>query len=109
MFFFLLFIEKVNPPVCSTVALIAIPRPTASGLQSEREEQTEKYNFCIKGKKKNKIPSCQNRCTFLHSVLILKVLFMTENFLLWINNSLPPEMYDPTTQSWSDRQRPLLR
>ena len=84
MFSFLLFIEKLYPPVCSTVALFAIPHPTASGLQSEREKQTKKYNFSIKGKKKNKIPACQTRCTTVHCVLILKVLFMTGNFLLWM-------------------------
>ena len=50
----------ITLPFCSTLALIAIPRPTGT------LEQTEGYNFLYKGKNKNKIPSCQTSCTTLY-------------------------------------------
>ena len=60
--------RKITLLICSTLALIAIPKPTACKLAC-RVEQIEGYNFSIKGKK---VPACQTRCTTLHNRLDLK-------------------------------------
>ena len=47
--------RKISLPFCSTLALIAIPRPTASGLQTGGHGRVNRsYNFSIKGNRKNK-------------------------------------------------------
>ena len=52
---------KITGPFCSTLALFAIPRSTALGLQSGTVDQTGVYNFYIKGKKKKQNSSLSNQ------------------------------------------------
>ena len=59
---------KITLPFCSTLAHIAIPRPTALGLQTAgTTEHTEGYNFSIKGKKKKENLSQSNQMHNFHN------------------------------------------
>ena len=54
--------KKNHLPFCSTLALIAISRPTASGLQTGGHSRTNRrVQFYIKGKNKKQNSSLSNQ------------------------------------------------
>ena len=71
--------RKNYPPFCSTLAIIAIPRPMASGLQiGGHSRANRRVSFSIKGKKK--IPAFQIRCTTLQYNLRITIYFCSKMY-----------------------------
>ena len=59
--------RKIPLPFCSTLALIAIPRPSAHACKMAGTiEQIGGYNFSTEGKKKKKISACHNSLNSLN-------------------------------------------
>ena len=65
------------------LALVAIPPPTALGLQTGGHSRANRrVQFFYKGKKKKLIPACQTRCTTLHYF----VVYVKESWGYWTIN-----------------------